>query len=319
MTTLKIANIHFNLIGTSKINYSTANVIEIIANTNGANVTRTTVEPRQSNTITLGSSSSPFANPNFNKIVFGNNVVIEKTSSNLVFRGAGEKFSFDKPINENTLKAPTFQIFTSSGTWSKPTGCRYIKVSAQGAGGGGGAANTIGSGTGNMGGGGGAGSFGIKWLDVSNWSNSTTVTVGSGGTGPGNVTFSYQGTTSSFGTHLTSPGGEGGKRGSGGANFKFSDGGGAQGNNTVSIGGDINLYGSPGQPGWRTGADIGNSGLGGLSIFGGGAINYRAFGTTVNNQDNGAYGGGGGGRVSMTANAAGGTGGNGIVVVEEFY
>ncbi len=70
------------------------------------------------------------------------------------------------------------QVFTSSGTWTKPTGITKVKVTVTGGGGGGGA----GSGNWNAKGGGGGGGTAIEVIDVSSVST-VSVTVGSGGSG----------------------------------------------------------------------------------------------------------------------------------------
>ena len=68
------------------------------------------------------------------------------------------------------------QTFTSSGTWTRPTGITKVIMEIQGAGGSGGGsgANYYGSGS--------AGGYAKKLLDVSSISTST-ITVGSGGAG----------------------------------------------------------------------------------------------------------------------------------------
>ena len=63
-------------------------------------------------------------------------------------------------------------VFTGSGTWTRPTGVRYIRVQCQGGAGGG-------SGHGE---GGGAGGYAERFLDVTGIS-SVTVTIGGGGSG----------------------------------------------------------------------------------------------------------------------------------------
>ena len=72
----------------------------------------------------------------------------------------------------------SMQVFTSTGTYTKPAGIKTIKVIATGGGGGG----YSGSPSYNSGGGGGAGATCIKVIDVTNIST-ISVTIGSGGTG----------------------------------------------------------------------------------------------------------------------------------------
>ena len=69
------------------------------------------------------------------------------------------------------------QTFTSSGTWTKPSGIRLAMVEVIGGGGGGGSST---SSVNTAGGGGGGGAYARKLFDVSSVS-SVSVTIGSGG------------------------------------------------------------------------------------------------------------------------------------------
>ena len=66
------------------------------------------------------------------------------------------------------------QVFTSSGTWTRPSGITKVVIHVVGGGGGGGAGRSSYNYTGD---GGGAGGLAIKFLDVSSISSST-ITVG---------------------------------------------------------------------------------------------------------------------------------------------
>jgi hypothetical protein len=203
---------------------------------------------------------------------------------------------------------PTWQVFTANGTWTKPTGCRKIKVVCTGAGGGGGGAagSSVGGTVG--GGGGGGGGTAIKYVDVTSIS-SQTVTIGLAGTA-GAATGGTGGTgaTSTFGAQCSAAGGVGGT----GAASQGAKGGGAGG---AGSSGDLNVTGSTG------GASPGNSaemaGPGGDSFWGSGAgiPTGSAVGVTAT-----SYGGGGSGAFdSGTTNRAGGAGFAGVITVEEFY
>lgn len=136
---------------------------------------------------------------------------------------------------EAASTTPTRQVFTSSGTWTRPSGCTSINVRVQG---GGGTGKSV---INEHGGGGGGGGYSEKVIDVTAIS-SVTVTVGAAGA------------LSKFDTHATG--------GAGGDASSYVAGLGGAGS-----GGDINIIGSDGQSG-SVGMDIGGSG--GSSVLGGG-------------------------------------------------
>tara|TARA_B100001939_G_C16943505_1_gene619270 strand:+ start:1502 stop:2317 length:816 start_codon:yes stop_codon:yes gene_type:complete len=136
----------------------------------------------------------------------------------------------------------SMQVFTSGGTWNKPSGVRYIKVQVVGGGGGG-------SGHGESGG---AGGYSEEVIDVTSVSSvSVSVSGESNGTyyrgGGGN------GGSSSFGGYLSASGGYG-------ANRNNQHSGGLPG---TGSGGNLNIYGGGGQ------AHHQESSVGGSSYFGG--------------------------------------------------
>lgn len=129
-------------------------------------------------------------------------------------------------INSYTIPRSGYsgiQVFTSSGTWTKPTDVKFIEISVTGGGGGG-------SGTGGRGG---ASGTGYKMIDVAAI-NAVSVTVGSGGLGNAVFVAAGGGSTSIFGSNLSVSGG-----GGGGAS-------GVQGSGGTSPGGDWNFEGGPG-------------------------------------------------------------------------
>lgn len=204
-----------------------------------------------------------------------------------------------KAYVDNTAKAPTMQVFTSSGTWTRPTGCKTIIVEVVGGGGG---ARGINPATNSATGGGGGGGYSKKTIDVTSIA-SVSVTVGAAGTAGGINPSTNGGTggTSSFGAHCSATGGAG----------SSGKGGGAGG---VGSGGDINIKGGGGGGGYTA---I-HSGAGGNSVLGGGGESKYQRSNGVNG---GVYGGGGSGAVNDGGGGGvyGGAGGAGVVIVTEYY
>jgi len=201
----------------------------------------------------------------------------------------------------------SMQVFTSSGTYTKPSGINTIKVIVTGGGGQGGgygAANDYGAG-------GGAGGTAIEVIDVSSLGSTVAVTVGAGGTGANATSDGNTGSTSSFGSYCSATGGVGGRHGNRGSVYGGHGGAGA--------GGNINLNGGQGNNGVDNDYVPGGTnyrgtwGLGGASYWGGGG---RGAVFNIGAQGGASYGSGGGG--GSPGAGTGGAGKVGIVVVEEY-
>lgn len=182
------------------------------------------------------------------------------------------------------------QTFTASGTWNKPAGMRYVRVQLVGGGGGGGGHGESG----------GAGGYSEKIIDVRNIS-SVAVTVGTGG---GAVTYHNaggNGTTTSFGSHLSGGGGYGAVR-------HYSHSGGAGG---TGSGGNVNIAGGGG-----AGHSPSAAGQGGNSYFGGSQLSTHHSYSNSAHAGHSAYGTGGAGAYTSYSNTQPGR--DGYVIVWEY-
>jgi hypothetical protein len=239
----------------------------------------------------------------------------------------------NKFVTEAFLGVSSVQtIYNLSGsphTWTKATGLKRVRVQAWGGGGGGS------SGVSTNGGGGGGGGYFEAWFEASELGATETVTVGAGGASVTGNSAGNAGANSTFGSLLTAFGGAGGA-----VNGNTSNGGAGGGVQTgdivlrgaggvTAVGGVGVLYGGGGGGGANT-----NTGLaGGTALYGGagggasgyttsgagGTSRYGGNGGTGSTSSNGTAGsvpaGGGGG----SHTGASGAGGNGRVIVTEYY
>ena len=230
------------------------------------------------------------------------------------------------------------QVITTTSTYTPTSGTQFVKVYCVGAGGGGGGSEATTSNGQVRGGGGGGGGTAIRTYNSTELGATASITIGSGGTGGtgfadgtdgGNTTFNPAGT----GVTLTGNGGTKGygvKRG--------SDFSGASGNGGTATNGQLNIRGR--NLFYEQSGGYGNvNGSEGTDYFffrfnrnGGGsflssdgevvkklrsASGGSASTTNGANGDNGS--GGNGSFIShQTTTANGGSGGDGMVVIEEY-
>ncbi len=197
----------------------------------------------------------------------------------------------------------SYELITTTGTWTVPPGVYSLNVFAVGGGGGGGG-NAAGWGSG--GGGGCGGAINGTSINVSP-GQQIAVTVGAGGLGGQGAGNGSSGGTTSFGSYLSAAGGSWGR--SGYYNLYGSYYGGSGGGSSGGGGGNgwSGFYAIPGDGGTAGGA-TNSHGAGGDCIGGGWSVNPASFITQA------AWSAGVGGDVPQSYNYYGGGGGGGVVI-----
>lgn len=242
---------------------------------------------------------------------------------------SGDALIYVSATNEwQSQPATDIQVFTSSGTWSKPAGCKRVEIICIGAGGGGGSGHAHASG--NRGGGGGGAGGGITQVTfrASDLPASLTITRGTGGTGgagvaapndgnPGTaggassalfsgVVYAYA-AGGALGAAGTGTGGSGGAAGTTGEALFVGGAGAAGGTHSANGGAAASSVGAPGGGGGAGMASANvpfTGGAGGQRILAGTVSVPGAAGTAI-----GWYGNGGSGSSSVVgSSAAGGAG-----------
>lgn len=212
----------------------------------------------------------------------------------------------------------TTQVFTASGTYTKPTGLLSCIVECVGGGAGGGGCAAANNNEVANASGGGAGGYCRKTFQDSELSATVTVTIGSGGNGgvAGNNNGTNGGNTS-FDTLLIA---NGGTNGFGAASGFFVFSGGVGG---TATGGDINCNGGYGGDGFfstHSTVYAGISGSGGSSFFGSDADGRVTIGSSAPGTNATVYGSGGSGACSSSGGSAqaGGNGAAGVCIITNY-
>ena len=252
----------------------------------------------------------------YNNVTAGNVVSITVTNSDSVESAAVTKTATALPSGGTVTTYGNYRVhsFTTSGTFTVPTGTTLTADVLMVAGGGGG-------GSGYQGGGGGAGGM-IASASQSISAGSKTVTVGGGGSGgPGNGGGNASSGSNTALTGFTTcvGGGRGGGQDTLSGNYDAQTGGsGGGGNHSSGISGKSGTsgQGNSGGNGYDPSPHAGGGG-GGKSAAGGNATNTRGghggagAGNDYRTGSSSNYAGGGGGSARSNIASNGGSGGGG--------
>lgn len=222
------------------------------------------------------------------------------------------------------------RTYTSSGTWTKPAGLKFLEITLVAGGGAGTAGASVTAGNASAGGGGGAGGvvkavYAVADLPAASYA----YVVGTGGAGGGGASGAA-GTATTFKALTANAGQGGGTFMTPGANTAYASataGAGGSGANGEAGTVSVQVYpgggGSPGERGFGGAVGIARPGTGGVNIYG--ATN------TVLPASSGTYaavaarfpGGGGGGAFNGGSGAGstqnGASGGDGVIYIREWY
>lgn len=213
---------------------------------------------------------------------------------------------------------PQVDVFTTSGSWTKPANALWVVVQVQAAGGGSGGVAATGAGASACSPGASGGEYAQGIFDASSLGATVAVTVGGGGAaGTAGANAGSVGGDSSFGTYVTASGGAGSN---GGTASTGNNPLGAAGPAMGGTGGDWRVPGGPGGTGLVISGTAIKVNFGGDAFLGRGG---QASGVTTG-QTNGfagnSFGGGASGASNGPSNtaAAGSLGADGLVIVTTY-
>lgn len=209
------------------------------------------------------------------------------------------------------------ELYSWDTTWTKANypNLKGVWVECIGGGGAGGGAGATAAGQSSSGQGGGGGAWGIVWIRASLLGTTEAIDVGAGGTGVSGANGG-NGAATSFGSHITAGGGQGGNYDPASSNDGPRRGGGAGG---TPSGGDWGYAGGEGFPGLSVGG-IGVGGAGAAAPVYSSVIQQPAPNSDgVDNPTAGGGGSGGNNSPSSGTARAGGDGGDGLIIIHYVY
>jgi hypothetical protein len=224
-----------------------------------------------------------------------NTLPVSKGGTNLTSLGGAYRavYSNGSTVSHQPHGVASIQVWTGNGTWTRPTGVRYIKVQVQGGAGGGG----------GHGEGGAAGGYAERFLDVTGI-ESVGITIGGGGGGTYYSGAAGNGGGSSFGPYISAGGGHG-------ANRQNQHSGGVSG---AGSGGNLNIHTGGGFSHHARDAQAVAE-----SFFGGGAPSSYPNGGQFGHNHEGHSALGSGGAGAHFHSYRGSNGRPGIIIVTNYY